>query len=358
MKTLKLHLFACCSLLALTSFAQNTFPTSGNVGIGTGATSPKAHLSIGSQGLNGSLLNLNWTYDTNWNGNADKWSGFIGFNAYRNNNEAKDYFSRSNNYTKRFVFEGGNNGFRWLGENTVPNRGAATSATKLTELMALKSNGNMGIGVTDPQAQLTVGNNFGASVSGAPGGHAIFGTNLAVANKGTNRNKVYTPYTHNNNYGYAGIHATWGRLLFYTNRSNTTGGQTVSLTPRMAINNNGNVGIGTSSPSEKLTVKGKILCEEVEVVVDANAPDYVFETYYDGSSKLKPSYVMPTLEEVEAYTKANNHLPEVPSAEAFKKDGLELKDMSMLLLQKIEELTLYTIAQEKRIKLLEARLND
>jgi hypothetical protein len=118
----------------------------------------------------------------------------------------------------------------------------------------------------------------------------------------------------------------------------------------------GNLGIGTTNVSEKLTVNGKILCEEVEVILDVPAADYVFEKYYNGYSNLKADYVMPTLEEVENYTKANHHLPEVPSATALKEDGLQLKEMSMILLQKIEELTLYTIEQEKRIKTLEAQI--
>jgi|GEM_PF-1383098 len=119
--------------------------------------------------------------------------------------------------------------------------------------------------------------------------------------------------------------------------------------------NRANFGIGTINATEKLTVNGKILCEEVEVILDVPA-DYVFQKYYMGESNLKADYTMPTLEEVEAFTKANHHLPEVPSAAELKEDGLQLKEMTNLLLQKVEELTLYTIEQEKRIKSLEAKL--
>jgi hypothetical protein len=65
---------------------------------------------------------------------------------------------------------------------------------------------------------------------------------------------------------------------------------------------------------------------------------------------------MPTLEEVAAYTKMHNHLPEVPSAKEIQGNGLQLGEMTMILLQKIEELTLYTIEQEGRIKNLEEAL--
>ncbi|TYP99892.1 hypothetical protein C7447_101499 [Tenacibaculum adriaticum] len=131
-----------------------------------------------------------------------------------------------------------------------------------------------------------------------------------------------------------------------------TGGQN-----RLRINYNGNVGIGSVNPDSKLTVKGKIHCEEVKVDLAVPA-DYVFEKYYIGSSSLKEDYKMPTLEEVEIFTKKNNHLPEMPSAKQIQEEGLHLKEMTNLLLQKIEELTLYTIEQEKRIKTLEKKLTD
>ena len=121
------------------------------------------------------------------------------------------------------------------------------------------------------------------------------------------------------------------------------------------IKYNGKVGIGTNNPDKKLTVNGTIHCKEVKV--DLNVPaDYVFEKYYNGTSTLKADYTMPTLEEVAIYTKENNHLPEMPSAQEIKKNGLHLKEMTNLLLQKIEELTLYAIEQEKRINALEAKL--
>ncbi|RUT71267.1 hypothetical protein D0817_05135 [Flavobacterium cupreum] len=105
---------------------------------------------------------------------------------------------------------------------------------------------------------------------------------------------------------------------------------------------NGYVGIGTTIPDEKLTVDGKIHAKEVRVdlLSPMTVPDYVFTTDY----KLK------TLKEVEEYIKKNNHLPEIPSAKEIEKNGLMLAEMNMSLLKKIEELTLYSIEQNKKIE--------
>ena len=111
---------------------------------------------------------------------------------------------------------------------------------------------------------------------------------------------------------------------------------------RITVTNEGKVGIGTTTPREKLTIKGKILSEENIVVLDANTssyPDYVFED----------NYSLMNLSELDKYIEKNNHLPEIPTADQVKKDGLKLAEMNIKLLKKIEELTLYTIKQQKEI---------
>lgn len=122
---------------------------------------------------------------------------------------------------------------------------------------------------------------------------------------------------------------------------------------------NGKIGIGTERPDELLTVKGKIHTQEVLVdLIGAVAPDYVFDYFYDGSAREKPSYVLPTLAELEHYVRANRHLPNVPSAAQLADRGLPLKEMNLLLLEKIEELTLYTLQQQKEIEQLKEKLSQ
>lgn len=89
-----------------------------------------------------------------------------------------------------------------------------------------------------------------------------------------------------------------------------------------------------------LSVTGDIVATgSVRAKTLTQVPDYVFESDY----KLAP------LSEVEAYTKEHKHLPDVPAAAEIEANGVDLAQMNMILLRKIEELTLHTIQQQKRL---------
>ena len=98
---------------------------------------------------------------------------------------------------------------------------------------------------------------------------------------------------------------------------------------------NGNVGIGTDNPQNKLDVNGTIRAKEI--LVESNWADFVF----------KQNYKLPTLREVEEHIKEKGRLPNVPSEQEVKANGINVGETNALLLQKIEELTLYVIQQQK-----------
>lgn len=124
---------------------------------------------------------------------------------------------------------------------------------------------------------------------------------------------------------------------------------TAGLT-RLTIFENGFIGIGTTSaPTAELTVAGKVHAREVKVNVSAGSgPDYVFHTNY---------YLRP-IREVSLYIDQHHHLPEVPSAATMEENGVDLSDMNMLLLKKIEELTLYLIQQNDRMAGLDLQVEN
>ena len=131
--------------------------------------------------------------------------------------------------------------------------------------------------------------------------------------------------------------------------------QTAGLSRITVSNADGNVGIGGNpTAAYKLAVEGHIGAREVNVT-NSVWPDYVFmETYH-----------LPTLTELEQFIKENHHLPDIPSANEVNENGVDLGSMNGLLLEKIEQLMLYTIAQQKeieekenRVKALEKRLEQ
>lgn len=154
----------------------------------------------------------------------------------------------------------------------------------------------------------------------------------------------------------------------YNNGTNTTygliidGGRGNALQPdfrvtgKFNVMGNGNVGIGSDTPSHKLTVRGSIYSSGVvyaensvhtkKVIVNQTEwPDYVFDKEYE----------LTDLNTLDALIQKNKHLPGIPSATEVKKSGISLGDNQALLLKKIEELTLYIIQQEKRIAALEIK---
>jgi hypothetical protein len=115
---------------------------------------------------------------------------------------------------------------------------------------------------------------------------------------------------------------------------------------RLHIHYNGNIGIGTETPKSTLDVKGKIIAEEVEIKLSSGA-DFVFQ----------PGYNLMPLREVESFVKENQHLPEIPSEKEMIENGVNINEMQIKLLQKIEELTLYVIEQEKQNKKVQEQID-
>ena len=111
----------------------------------------------------------------------------------------------------------------------------------------------------------------------------------------------------------------------------------------------GQVAISTTrfATGYSLTIAGKMICEEARVQPQANWPDYVFADDY----KLKP------IEEVEQEILKHKHLPGIPSQKEISENGIALGEMQTKQMEKIEELTLYIIQLEKRIKELESTVS-
>lgn len=117
---------------------------------------------------------------------------------------------------------------------------------------------------------------------------------------------------------------------------------------KMILHSNGSLGIGTSTTgTHKLAVEGSIASREVKVLATGWA-DFVFKKDYD----------LPTLQEVEKHIQEKGHLADIPSEQEVLKNGINLGEMNAKLLQKIEEMTLYMIEQNKEILNLKNRLNN
>lgn len=192
--------------------------------------------------------------------------------------------------------------------------------TRPTPLFKIDGSGNVGVGTSTPNSKFEIGVNLPTQgiyeTQNWNSGNSAYNLRLQTAwdNNGINYHFIQR---------YAGTE--YNSLSFYYGR----------------------VGIGTRVPDAALTVKGTIHTQEVKVDLSVPGPDYVFETCYK----------LPSLDELNTYIKLNKHLPEVPSACSMEENGIKLGEMNMLLLKKVEELTLYVIEQQKEMKVLKAKIN-
>lgn len=203
--------------------------------------------------------------------------------------------------------------------------------------------GNVGVGIVNPSTKLEVYNTAGQ-------GHL---TLLGNDDSSQELSRISLDYK------IQGVDHVIGRIssFYQTQTNNGSGGLRFfsryqgSLNEAMRVDSNGNIGIGTTSPTAKLEVVGKssftdnmkvnakIEAKEIKVTLTPTA-DFVFEEDYN----------LPKLEDVEKHIKEKKHLPEIASAKQMEKEGVNVGEFQIKLLQKIEELTLYTIEQNKKIE--------
>ena len=201
------------------------------------------------------------------------------------------------------------------------------------ERMRINSIGNVGIGTSTPSERLDIVGNVKMTGTLLNGSNSL---ELNTIGNGDLRLKSGGSASH------IILNAT-GNFIF----------QDASLNRKMTIESTGNIGIGTDAPVHKLDVNGtsrftgrmivdnNIETKQVKVSsTPGSFPDYVFSEHY----------ALRTIPELEEFIKTNGHLPNIPKAEEVETNGQDLGLIQRKLLEKIEELTLYTIQQEKRLQ--------
>ena len=322
---------------------SQAYYTAGTVGVGTATPNTNYALDVsGTLNATEILVGGNALPTTPWtvNGAEAFYSGRIGIgNTNPNNAYALDVTGAFNAET---YFLNGTAATPWLLNGTEAYY-----------------SGRVGIGLTNPNNlyALDVNGTINATeilVNGSPisgSGSSLWTQNGTAAYYNTGRVGVGTTtpaYT----LDVAGTINATNILINGSPLSTGTGGSSVwSLNgSNDAFYTAGNVAIGANAvpAGYSLAVAGEVISEGVTVSLQGDWPDFVFDS----------KYRLPSLEEVAKHISDKGHLPNVPSALDVESSGINLGKMNAVLLQKIEELTLYTLQQQNEIDRLAAKNNE
>ncbi|WP_185937194.1 hypothetical protein [Chitinophaga polysaccharea] len=338
---MKYCLSLCLLLGAAGLRAQNVFPSTGAVGIGTNTPSSNALLHI-----HGGNLKLT---------NPGPYPYGVNIDVTTASGAWAREFSLSAKQTGKLASFGAYGGadtliYAYIGGNT------ASDIAYAAPWMVFRPDGNVGIGTMNTYTRLSV--DGGVTIL-SPGGSAIPRPPVSAGTI-TGEIRGTSPGWYAGDDGFlrlsAGGGTSAGTKSFidlsgytanqpdrYENIVMGTAGQ-----ERIRIASNGNVGIGTNNPDVKLAVNGDIRAKRVKVTA-TNWPDYVFH----------PSYQLPGLMEVADFIHQHQHLPGVPSQTEVQREGsVDVGAMNETLLKKIEELTLYMIELKKENISLANRLRQ
>jgi len=289
----------------------NTFPSSGNAGLGT--TTPP---TIGNYGV----LALN--------GNSTSQGGYL--SLMTSGSEVGSIVANS-----QFGFQ------------TASGR-VTQFYTGGNPTLQISTAGNVGIGTITPSTALQIGNFNGGSSNNQlliPGVYNFEQIKLGQIGNGNSALEFVNHNSSTNSYGVklqVDVDQIPGLQFQYA--TSTTSYASLNYVTGLYMNLSGNVGIGTTNPGTyRLAVNGGIHSQSVNVDLTGWS-DYVF----------KQGYILPSLAEVKTYIDKNHHLPEVPSEQEVIKDGINVGEIVKLQTKKIEELTLYAIQQQEENEKLKA----
>ncbi|MEY8780060.1 hypothetical protein AB9K32_06505 [Allomuricauda sp. XS_ASV26] len=361
-------------LLGAIAYGQNSFPASGTVGIGT--LTPDTNYALDINGsLNATEINVtnllvggSPMQSSPWNLNGNNIfysSGNVGIGTNTPNYELDiaGTLNASNILVNGTPLENSSSPWTTTGSDISFTTGdvdvATLNATEIllngTTLVSSPwivsgndlsyTSGNIGIGTAASGYALDVAGTINATnflVNGSPlsSGSSPWTTSGNDISYATGNVGIGTAAS-----GYAlDVAGTINATNFLVNGAPLSSGSSPWTTSGNDISYaTGNVGIGTSNTQGYMfAVAGSMVAESVKVELEGNWPDFVFEK----------NYTLLSLKEVEAFINKNGHLPNVPSAEEIKNNGIDLGEMDATLLQKIEELTLHSIQQQKEIESL------